>query len=279
MEETDNLLGDQGGSINHHTKAESESEEKGLSMWEGVFAVLSTYLGAGIVFVPYSFMTNGFPMTLVIMACVATFLHCSTCMWLNVLDMLPVDVNSIYDLGYTVSKNRFVIYLIAAMLVFNCGGLTIIYLILFSDVSASIVNQSVPKAEGTILATRGIYVILVVILLSPLFFKKKLSELKIVSLLLGLMYGLFVATFIFQLCTLGTQYNPDYPTTNTTRTILTQVQVSEPAKTLTHATNYFDFKFQWTLISCTAVIFNSLLIVVNMFPLYASFTGTAGERR
>ena len=83
----------------------------------------------------------------------------------------------------------------------------------------------------------------------PLFYRKRLSELKIVSIILGVVFANFIGTFIFQLCYYGTSKNPDF---------------DDPEPTIT----YFDFKRTWKIISIFSVVINSLCFHNNLFPLY-----------
>ena len=89
--------------------------------------------------------------------------------------------------------------------------ITIVYAILFGNIASDIMERSLknPK-DHPYLTNRITYIVLVIVGLAYFFYKKKLKELKIVSLLLGCAYGLMLASFVYLLFVYGTSANPDF---------------------------------------------------------------------
>jgi amino acid permease len=159
---------------------------------------MATQIGAGIVFVPYTVLMVGIPMASIVAVLSATILQLSIVTYMRTLPLLPFPVSTIYDLGYIVVRSRFIVYLISLTLILQCGTLTIIYLILFGDITASIADQQLEMSKThPFLKSRALYVMVICGILLPLFFSKKLKELKFISLILGVAFGIFFATFVY----------------------------------------------------------------------------------
>ncbi len=75
-------------------------------------------------------------------------------------------------------------------------------------------------------------------MLSPLFFSKKLKELKVVSVTLGIAFSLFFLGFVYQLATNGTSMNPDFSTPKAPNSTSAVAAAMDKR-------NYFAFKAKW----------------------------------
>jgi amino acid permease len=87
-----------------------------MKVWQAVLTFLSTLIGAGIVFIPYIVMQVGIPMALIICAIAVGFTHVSIVMYMRVMASVEIQIETIYDLGYYVVRNRFIVFLIAIIL-------------------------------------------------------------------------------------------------------------------------------------------------------------------
>lgn len=114
-----------------------------------------------------------------------------------------------FELGY-LTLGTSSIYL-TAILTGSLGfGSLLIYFVIFGDISISLAQQTFAKGqEDSIFLTRWFYVVLLGALLVPVCFKRKLAEMKWVSMLLFAGIGAFVLLFAIQLVTLGTIKNHD----------------------------------------------------------------------
>lgn len=119
---------------------EKEAEE-GMATWEGVLSMLSTLIGAGIVFCPFTFYNIGCFDGLIVFLITCIVSYISSYLYMYVMRLLPFNVETIYDLGYLVTKSRVFLIFIAALMIVSCGGMTITYCILFSDISMSLIKE------------------------------------------------------------------------------------------------------------------------------------------
>jgi len=87
-----------------------------MKVWQAVLTFLSTIIGAGIVFIPYIVMQVGIPMALIICAIAVGFTQVSIVMYMRVMASVEIQIETIYDLGYYVVRNRFIVFLIAIIL-------------------------------------------------------------------------------------------------------------------------------------------------------------------
>ena len=84
-----------------------------------------------------------------------------------------------------------------------------IYFIVFSNISVSLYETYDQEDTENIFTNRSVYVLALALVMTPLCIKKRLAEMKIVSILLFLAIALFILLFIVQLLTLGSIENHD----------------------------------------------------------------------
>jgi amino acid permease len=147
-------------------------EEQGLTVFGAALQVISTIIGGGIISVPYAMTTAGFYNGLLVnMMIIGIMLFC-THLYLGARDML--GFNSISELSYKCfgRSSVFIINLLVAFVIF---GILTLYLILFADISISLVA---PLLGSEIAGNKITYIVFVCIVLAPVMVKKNLSELK-----------------------------------------------------------------------------------------------------
>ena len=66
--------------------------------------------------IPNIVMQVGIPMALIICAIAVGFTHVSIVMYMRVMASVEIQIETIYDLGYYVVRNRFIVFLIAIIL-------------------------------------------------------------------------------------------------------------------------------------------------------------------
>ena len=129
-------------------------------------------------------------------------------LYLRVKDLSPVYVESLYELGF-VTMGISSIYLFSVLILLSGVGCTMLYFIVFSNISASIAKQIQDPGTDNIFSDRTIYVIVLSTLLIPFVLKKMLKEMKIISILLFLCIFIFLLLFVVQICTIGNVENHD----------------------------------------------------------------------
>ena len=165
-----------------------------MSTFEASLALLSAIVGGGIVGVPFSLLHCGIPFGIILNIAFAILAYIGSLLYLRSKDMVPVHVETVYELGY-VSMGTCSVFFISITMMIAGFGVMMIYFIIFGDISASIA-KAILKDEN-FLTTRLCYVVILSSSMIPLVLQKKLAELKIVSILLFASIGLFVALFIF----------------------------------------------------------------------------------
>ena len=113
-----------------------------------------------------------------------------------------------YEIGF-VTMGRVSIYIFSALILISGVGCTMIYFIVFGNISASLAQAVYNDGTENMLTSRTIYVLVLAVLMTPLCLKKMLAEMKIVSIMLFLSISIFILLFIVQLCTLGSIENHD----------------------------------------------------------------------
>ena len=116
-------------------------------------------------------------------------------LYLKVKDLSPTYIESMYELGF-VTMGVFSIYFISTVILISGFGCIMIYFIVFSNISASLAQQAYPEGTENFLTDRTLYVIALAALMLPICLKKKLEEMKIVSILLFLSIGTFILLFL-----------------------------------------------------------------------------------
>ena len=100
------------------------------------------------------------------------------------------------------------IYFLAALNLISCLGCSILYFIIFSKIAASITKQAFNEVTENSFKKRTLYVLTLGALLIPICLKKKLAEMKFLSVLFFNAIGLSLS-FVIQLITLGSILKPD----------------------------------------------------------------------
>ena len=182
--------------------------KKGLTAFEAGLTMLSSIVGGGIVGIPFAMIHTGIPLGLGINITVAAAGCYTGTLYLTVKDLSPTYVESMYEMGF-VTMGRASIYLIATIILVSGVGCTMIYLIVFGEISASLALSVVESGTENIFTGRTFYVLILAAAMTPLCLKKMIREMKIVSILLFLAIGLFISLFIIQLVLLGSKENHD----------------------------------------------------------------------
>lgn len=182
--------------------------QKSLSAFEAGLALLSAIVGGGIVGIPYAMFHTGIPLGILLNLAVAIAGWYTGRLYLKVKDMSPTYVESMYELGFVTMGVRS-IYLISSLILISGIGCTMIYFIVFSEISASLAKQMFGKGVENVFTDTTFYIVWLGALMTPLCLKKMLAEMKIVSIILFVSIGLFILLFLIQLMTLGEIENHD----------------------------------------------------------------------
>ena len=165
-------------------------------------------MGGGIVGIPFAMFHTGIPLGLALNVGIAIAGWYTGTLYLKIKDMSPTYVESLYELGF-VTMGTASIYVFSVVILISGFGCTLIYFIVFSNISASLAKAGFAEGTENILTDRTIYVLTLALFISPLCFKKKLAEMKIVSILLFISIAIFILLFLVQLLTLGSIENHD----------------------------------------------------------------------
>lgn len=117
-----------------HTYRVSFVGEHGLTTFTGILAILSTIIGGGIVSIPYSFVSFGIPLAIVLNCLAVVMTIYSADLYLACKDIIPDKPESLYEIGYMV-MGRNSIFLVGGVQFINSFGLMMVYFIIFSDTS------------------------------------------------------------------------------------------------------------------------------------------------
>ena len=183
-------------------------KKTGLTAFEAGLALLSAIVGGGIVGIPYAMFHTGIPLGLVLNIGVALAGWYTGSLYLTVKNLSPTYVESMYELGF-VTMGVSSIYLLSSVVLISGGGCIMIYFIVFSNISVSLYETYDQEDTENIFTNRSVYVLALALVMTPLCIKKRLAEMKIVSILLFLAIALFILLFIVQLLTLGSIENHD----------------------------------------------------------------------
>ena len=169
-------------------------------------------------------------------------------LYLHVKDLCPAKVETLYELCYSTMGSAS-IYIVSLIILFSGIGAVTLYFIVFSSVAVSLVSLAyVDKDSDTIFIDRATYVIALAIVLVPLILKKKLAEMKIISILLFASIGIFIILFLVQLLTLGgiENHDEDYG-------------------------QYYEVTFDLNLVTGFNIIVLAMGYHTNLFPTYNAF--------
>ena len=205
-------------------------------------------MGGGIVGIPYAILHTGIPLGIVLMISVAAIGLYTGYLYLHVKDLCPAKVETMYELCYSTMGSAS-IYIVSLIILFIGIGCVTLYFIVFSSVAVSLVSLAyVDKDSDTIFTDRATYVIALAIVLVPLILKKKLAEMKIISILLFASIGIFIILFLVQLLTLGgiENHDEDYG-------------------------QYYEVTFDLNLVTGFNIIVLAMGYHTNLFPTYNAF--------
>ena len=196
-------IGGDSSNANQETEETDEPNEldaghkrqKGLTAFEAGLALLSAIVGGGIVGIPYAMFHTGIPLGLVLNIAVALAGWYTGSLYLRVKDLSPTYVESMYELGF-VTMGTISIYLISFIILLSGFGCIMIYFIVFSNIAASLAENAYNDDTDNMLTHRTIYVLILALLMLPICLKKKLEEMKIVSILLFVSIATFILLFL-----------------------------------------------------------------------------------
>jgi amino acid permease len=80
----------------------SFAQDHGLTTFTAVLAILSTIIGGGIVSIPYSFISFGIPLALLLNILAVIMTKYSSLLYLACKDIVPDKPESLYEIGYMV---------------------------------------------------------------------------------------------------------------------------------------------------------------------------------
>ena len=107
---------------------------KSLTSFEAGLALLSAIVGGGIVGIPYAMFHTGIPLGLILIIFVAVAGWYTGSLYLRIKDLSPTYVESMYELCY-VTMGAASIYLLSIIILISGIGCTMIYFIVFSNIS------------------------------------------------------------------------------------------------------------------------------------------------
>lgn len=183
-------------------------QRPGMSALEAGLAMLSAIIGGGIVGIPYAMVHTGIPLGVMLNVFIATAGCYTGNLYLRCKDLIPMHVQSTYELGF-VTLGPKSIWIIATLILISGAGCIMIYFIVFGDIAASLAYQGYNFEKENVLTERAIYVVFIALVMTPLCLKKKLREMKLVSILLFAAIGIFILLFLIQMFSLGTIDNAD----------------------------------------------------------------------
>lgn len=82
----------------------------GLTLSTGVLSVISTIIGGGILSIPYSFISFGIPLGIVMNLLATVMVTGSVLIYLRVKDLIPDQPESLYEIGYMVLGRSAIFY-------------------------------------------------------------------------------------------------------------------------------------------------------------------------
>ena len=111
--------------------------QHGLTTSTGVLSVISTIIGGGILSIPYSFVSFGIPIGIVMNLLAVVMVTVSVFIYLRVKDLIPDKPESLYEIGYMV-LGRSAIFYVAVIQFINSFGLMLVYFIVFGDTAGQL---------------------------------------------------------------------------------------------------------------------------------------------
>lgn len=231
---------------NELDQKKQQQTTKSLNAFEAGLALLSAIVGGGIVGIPYAMFHTGIPLGVILTIGLALIGWYTGSLYLRIKDLSPTYVESMYELCY-VTMGSASIYLLSMIILISGIGCTMIYFIVFSNISRSLALLAFEEGEENMLTDRKFYVLALAVVMTPLCIKKMLAEMKIVSVLLFVSIAIFILIFLVQLMTLGNIENHDES-----------------------YGEYYTIDFDMKLITGFNIIVLANAYHINLFPTYNS---------
>jgi len=173
--------------------------EHGLTTFTGVLAILSTIIGGGIVSIPYSFVSVGIPLGILLNIFAVIITMFSIDLYLAGKDLIPDKPESMYEIGYMVLE-RGSIFMVGVIQFINSFFLILLYFIVFGETAAQLfANMFNDGVRDVFYTERWFYVLIIATLMLPVILKKELAELEWCSWVLFGSIGLFIILNLWEL--------------------------------------------------------------------------------
>ena len=145
--------------------------------------------------IPYAFYHAGIPVGLILNLFGASVTLYGSYLYLKAKDFSGLE--SLSEIGY-ILLGRKSIFILNIIITLSVLGLTIIYFIIFGDITSSLIRENFDN-KNSFLCKRPLYVLAIALLVLPLILKREVAHLKIASYILFLGIILFIVMFIIQL--------------------------------------------------------------------------------
>ena len=179
----------------HRNMEDQQCKTFGLTVWEAGLAFVGSIIGGGIVGIPYSMYETGIPLAIVLNILVILLNLFSGQLYLRLMKMASINVESIYEISY-VTIGKPAIYFTAITQFIALYGSMIVYYIVFGDICASIVIQlAFPNGEENFFTARYLYLAILGVASIPIIVRRRLAEIKIVSIILLIATALWIVFF------------------------------------------------------------------------------------
>jgi sodium-coupled neutral amino acid transporter 11 len=155
-----------------------EVNEDGLSVFDVSLQIISSICGGGIISVPYAMTVAGFHYGLAINVFIILCMMYCTHLYLKSKDIFGFA--SVSELSY-ICFGRPSVFIINILVAFVIFGILTLYLILFADISISLVTLVI---DNPFTQRKMAYIISVCCFLTPVILRRKLSEIKLQSRIL-----------------------------------------------------------------------------------------------
>mmetsp|Transcript_37185 Transcript_37185/g.48933 ORF Transcript_37185/g.48933 Transcript_37185/m.48933 type:complete len:181 (-) Transcript_37185:971-1513(-) len=172
-----------------------------MSIMETAMALVATYTGVPMIGMPFAFYELGFPTAIILGSAIAILAQISIYLLLRTKDLTPRKYESLYELAYILFGRPAVFVICLTIVLRNFGALIINYMIIGETIKTlttealgeTVTSESTRASWLTNFATSYTgCVILTGIILAPIYFKRKLEKMKIVSYLLAAFFSILV---------------------------------------------------------------------------------------
>lgn len=234
-----------------------QSEDSSLlSVPMAVLAFISTLIGGGILGIPFVFYQFGFIGGVIIMALFG-ILQCNA-LWILCLakDILPGKPESLFEIGYLLFKRKS-IFMISVVLIICSMGSVMVYLIVMSQISASLIKDMFgigPSTEGFahLFTLKQTWVIIYSAIMTPFCLRKDMEELQIVSIILFFTLDVFILILFLQLCIFGRSEFITGPVTSISTLMLPNPDINI-----------------YKAVQSISIIMVAFTITQNLYPVYS----------